>query len=144
MDGGAWWATFYGSQRVGHGLAKQHTQHRVKLWFQRPVVPFGLNSVWASESKRLRRWGWGWRAGGLFSRSSSIAATFSTIVEAGGGQVGKIRGWVIHLELLQISSIHWPVGSSQAQLSPAVLQSLHHSARTPLHLLMPGSRCHPW
>ena len=31
MDGGAWWATFYGSQRVGRGLAKQRTQHRVKL-----------------------------------------------------------------------------------------------------------------
>ena len=49
---------------------------------------FWLNSVRASEPKHL-----GGRGGGdLFSRSSAAAATFSTIVEASGGQVGRIRG----------------------------------------------------
>ena len=65
------------------------------------------------------------------SRSAAAAATFSPIVEAGGGQEGRIRGWVIRLGLLQIPSIHWPIGSSQAQLSSAVLQSLHDPGRTP-------------
>ena len=50
---------------------------------------FWLSSVWASEPKHLRgRVGGG---GDLFSRSSAAAATFSTIVEPGGEQVGKIH-----------------------------------------------------